>query len=136
MVGLTEWIRARALVCRIGWGGRGVEETVFCQVGGVAQVRWGGDKLARDAGINDEQGGGFSGVVLAHNVRSEAEVEDVIASAERAGATVTRRAARTFYGGYAGHFTDPDGYAWEVAHNPGFMLADDGSITVPDFSTP
>jgi hypothetical protein len=41
-------------------------------------------------------------------------------------------AADTFYGGYAGCFADPDGHFWEVAHNPGFALADDGSITIPD----
>ena len=49
---------------------------------------------------------------------------------------MTRRAARTFYGGYAGYFTGPDGYAWEVAHNQGFVLAEDGSITIPDVSSP
>jgi uncharacterized glyoxalase superfamily protein PhnB len=55
-------------------------------------------------------------------------------SAETAGATVTRPAADTFYGGYAGFFTDLDGHAWEIAHNPGFPLAPDDSITIPNFS--
>jgi uncharacterized glyoxalase superfamily protein PhnB len=63
-------------------------------------------------------------------------VDDVIATAERAGARVTRPPAETFYGGYAGYFLDPDGHAWEIAHNPGFALADDGSLTVPDFGNP
>ncbi len=134
-LGVTDVKRARAFYERLGWRGQEVEETVFFQVGGIALVLWDREKLALDAGINDEQGGGFSGVVLAHNVRSEAEVQDVIACAQGAGATVTRPAARTFYGGYAGCFTDPDGHAWEVAHNPGFILAEDGSITVPDFSS-
>ena len=57
-----------------------------------------------------------------------------MAAAERAGATITRPPARTFYGGYAGVFTDPDGHAWEIAHNPGFTLADDGALVLPDFS--
>ena len=57
-----------------------------------------------------------------------------MAAAEQAGAVVTRPATRTFYGGYTGVFTDPDGHPWEIAHNPGFPLAEDGSITVPDFS--
>ena len=48
---------------------------------------------------------------------------------------MTRRAARTFYGGHAGYFTDPDGSAWQVAHNHGFVLAEDGSITIPDVSS-
>jgi uncharacterized protein len=46
---------------------------------------------------------------------------------------VTRPPAETFYGGYAGVFLDPDGHAWEIAHNPGFTLADDGSLVLPDF---
>jgi uncharacterized glyoxalase superfamily protein PhnB len=72
---------------------------------------------------------------LAHNVRSPTEVDQILAAAGEAGATITRAAAETFYGGYAGAFSDPDGHLWEIAHNPGFTLADDGTITVPDFST-
>ena len=61
-------------------------------------------------------------------------VDAILAAAAAAGATLTRPAAETFYGGYAGYFRDPDGHAWEVAHNPGFTLNDDGSLTLPDFS--
>ncbi len=132
-LGVVDLRRARAFYERLGWQGQEVEETVFFQAGGIAFVLWGRDKLARDCGITDGQAGGFSGVTLAHNVRSEAEVDDVVAMAERAGATVTRPPAKTFYGGYAGVFTDLDGHAWEIAYNPGFPLAADGSITVPDF---
>jgi predicted lactoylglutathione lyase len=135
-LGVADVKRSRAFYERLGWQGQEVEETVFFQVGGIALVLWSRDKLALDCGLHDEQAGGFSGVVLAHNVRSEAEVEDVITSAEHAGATVTRHPARTFYGGYAAFFTDPDGHAWEVAHNPGFPFAEDGAINVPDFSSP
>jgi predicted lactoylglutathione lyase len=135
-LGVADLKRSREFYERLGWRGQEVEETVFFQAGGLALVLWGRDKLALDCGISDEQAGGFSGVVLAHNVRSEAEVDDVLTSAKQAGATMTRPAARTFYGGYAGFFTDPDGHAWEVAHNPGFALAADGSITLPDFSSP
>jgi uncharacterized glyoxalase superfamily protein PhnB len=87
-------------------------------VGGITLVISGRNKLAADAGIHDEQAGGFIGVVLAQNVSSPSEVAKVIASAKRAGATVTRPAARTAWGGYSGHFTDPDGHAWQVEHNP------------------
>ncbi|WP_416211564.1 VOC family protein [Frankia sp. Cas3] len=137
-LGVADVRRARAFYERLGWHGQEVEETVFFQAGGIALVLWGRDKLARDCGftdgtITDRPAGGFSGVALAHNVRSEAEVDGLIAAAERAGATVTRPPAKTFYGGYAGYFTDLDGHAWEIAYNPGFPLAADGSITVPDF---
>ena len=135
-LGVADVKRSRAFYERLGWQGQESEGTVFFRVGGIALVLGGRDKLALNCGLHDEQAGGFSGVVLAHNVRSEAEVEDVMRSAERAGATVTRHAAPTLYGGYAAIFTDPDGYAWEVAHNPGFPFAEDDAFSVTDFSTP
>ena len=91
----------------------------------------GRSQLADDVGV-DAQGEGFRGVALAHNVRTPAEVDEVVELARAAGATVTRAPTPTFYGGYAGYVTDPDGHAWEIAHNPGFPLAEDGSIAVPD----
>ena len=135
-LGVADVPGARAFYQRLGWDGQEVEETVFIQAGGLALVLWGRDKLALDCGITDDGTPGFRGIVLAHNVRSEAEVDDVLAAAERAGATITRPAARTFYGGYAGFFADPDGHLWEGAYNPGVPLAADGSITVPDFGQP
>ncbi|MGX1885287.1 VOC family protein [Streptomyces sp. NPDC055287] len=135
-LGVADVQRARAFYERLGWQGQEAEETVFFQAGGLAVVLWGRDKLALDCGIEDPQTGeGFGGIALAHNVRSAAEVDDLVAAAERAGATVTKAPATTFYGGYAGVFTDPDGHAWEVAHNPGFRLAEDGSLSVPDFGS-
>jgi uncharacterized protein len=106
---------------------------VFFQAGGMAVVLWARHKLAGDAGIEDSDAGGFSGLALAHNVRSRAEVDGLLADAENAGAEVTQAASETFYGGYAGYFRDPDGHVWEIAYNPGFQLGPDGSITLPDF---
>ena len=134
-LGVADVKRSRLFYERLGWEGQEVEKTVFFQTGGIALVLWAREKLAVDCGLTDEPTDGFGGVALAHNVRSEAEVAEIVAMAERAGATVTRRPAKTFYGGYAGCFTDPDGHVWEIAHNPGFPLAEDGSIAVPDFST-
>jgi uncharacterized protein len=125
--------RARTFYERLGWRGQEVEETVFFQAGGMALVLWARDKLAGDAGINDRGGGGFGGLALAHNVRSRADVDAVLADAASAGAEITQPARETFYGGYAGYFRDPDGHVWEIAYNPGFALSSDGSITVPDF---
>lgn len=134
-LGVADVKRARGFYEQLGWRGQEVEETVFFQAGGVVLVLWGRDKLALDSGVADSGGGDFDGVVLAHNVRSKEEVEQVVAAAEGAGATVTRRPGETFYGGYAGCFSDPDGHIWEIAHNPGFAIAEDGSITLPDFSS-
>lgn len=135
-LGVDDVPRARAFYERLGWRGQEVERTVFFQAGGLAVVLWGRELLAADCGFGQRRGGGFDGVSLAHNVRSAAEVDEVLAEAEHAGGTVTRAAATTFYGGYAGVFTDPDGHTWEVAHNPGFPLAADGSLTVPDLTAP
>lgn len=133
-LGVVDLARAQRFYERLGWRGQVVEETVFFQAGQSALVLWGRGKLAADSGIADSPAG-FSGVVLAQNVRSEAEVDEIMRAADDAGATVTKPAARTFYGGYAGVFTDPEGHAWEIAHNPGFTLADDGSLVLPDFAT-
>ena len=86
---------------------------------------WGRDQLAEDTGVEDS--GGWGGVTLAYNTRSPEEVDAVLAEVEAAGGTVLRRGAETFWGGYSGAFADPEGHAWEVAHNPHWTLAEDGS---------
>ncbi|WP_328882871.1 VOC family protein [Streptomyces sp. NBC_00299] len=137
-LGVLDVTRSRAFYEALGWRGQEVEETVFFQAGGLALVLWGRDKLAQDCGLTDGTAGapaGFGGIALAHNVRSDAEVDELLAAAERAGATVTKPAATNAVGFYSGVFVDPDGHAWEVAHNPGFQLAADGSLTIPDFGT-
>jgi uncharacterized protein len=131
-LGVADVARARDFYERLGWAGQEAQETVFIQAGGLALVLWGREKLAADADIADQGSDGFGGVALAHNVRSSEEVDAIMAAAEAAGATVTKAPAPTFYGGYSGYFTDPDGHVWEIAHNPGFPLAPDGSLTIPD----
>ncbi|MBM0233877.1 VOC family protein [Micromonospora sp. STR1_7] len=133
-LGVTDVARAKAFYQHLGWRGQEVEETVFFQAGGLALVLWGRDKLAEDAGVDDPGTGGFGGMALAQNVRSRAEVDELMATAAAAGAEVTKPARETFYGGYAGCFADPDGHVWEIAWNPGFPLGADGALTVPDFS--
>ena len=134
-LGVDDVARSKAFYQALGWSGQEVEETVFFQAGGLAVVLWGRAKLAEDAGVDDApRERGFDGVALAQNVRSPGEVDEIIAAAGRAGGTVTCAPRTTSYGGYAGYFADPDGHLWEVAHNPGFTLADDGTLILPDFS--
>jgi uncharacterized protein len=90
---------------------------------------WGRAELAADSGVRDSPG--FGGVTLAYNVRSPSEVDAVMAEARAAGATITREADETFWGGYSGVFVDPDGHPWEVAHNPRWTVHDDGAVTLP-----
>lgn len=131
-LGVRDLDRSHRFYDALGWRGQEVEETVFFQAGGQALVLWGRGPLAADCGIDDD-GSSFGGVALAHNVRSREEVDEVIAVARTAGATISRSPSDTFYGGYAGVFRDPDGHPWEVAWNPGFALGDDGTLTVPFF---
>jgi predicted lactoylglutathione lyase len=132
-LGVDDVTRSRTFYERLGWRGQEVEETVFIDASGIVLVLWSREKLAEDCGLPDHRAGGFGGFTLAHNVRSDAEVDAILTDAEMAGATISKPAAKTFYGGYAGVFVDPDGHCWEVSHNPGFSFADDGSIVLPDF---
>jgi predicted lactoylglutathione lyase len=129
-LGVADYAVARAFYERLGWRCTlEVEETVFFQTGCLVVALWSRDKLAEDSGVMD--GGGWGGVTLAHNVRSEEEVDRVIEEARAAGAAISREPTRTSWGGYTGAFIDPDGHSWEVAHNPGFELREDGSLVVP-----
>jgi predicted lactoylglutathione lyase len=132
-LGVSDLDRARRFYEHLGWRGQTVQETVFFQAGGSAVVLWGRRELAADGALADDGTTGFGGVALAQNVRSRDEVDEALAAAAAGGGTVTQPARETFYGGYAGYFTDPDGHVWEVAYNPGFTLNDDGSLTLPDF---
>lgn len=89
---------------------------------GIKLALWPRTSLAADSGlaIDSITPGSFT---LAHNVESEAEVREVMAQAQRAGAQVVKPAQRAFWGGYAGYFQDPDGHLWEVAFNPDMSVA-------------
>ncbi len=130
-LGVSEYPRAKAFYEALGWVCTlDIEETAFFQANGVVLVLWGRAKLAEDSGVVDD-GAWWGGITLAHNVRSREEVDRVIEEARSKGAEVTRGPHETFYGGYAGVFRDLDGHAWEVAHNPGFGLDDEGNIVLP-----
>jgi uncharacterized protein len=132
-LGVADYARSKAFYEAIGWSpAMDVEETAFFQANGVVLVLWAREKLAADMGVAaDDDGAHWSGVALAHNVGSGDEVDRVIEEARANGAEICRAPAATFYGGYAGAFRDLDGHVWEVAHNPGFGLADDGSVILP-----
>ncbi|NUR01867.1 MAG: VOC family protein, partial [Streptomyces sp.] len=132
-LGVSDLARVKRFYEALGWRGQEVEETVFFQAGGLGLVLWSREKLARDCGLEPQCAGGFGGITLAHNVRSEPEVDALLAAVQRAGGTITKPAATNAIGFYSGAFVDPDGHAWEIAHNPGFPLAADGSLTLPDF---
>ena len=129
--GVSDYARAKAFYEALGWCVTlDVQETAFFRANGVVLVLWSREKLADDMGISDDRAG-WGGIALAHNVGSQAEVQEVIELARRNGAEITREPGETFYGGYAGAFRDLDGHVWEIAHNPGFGLEEDGSVVLP-----
>ena len=132
-LGVADLGPARRFYEALGWssGAAPSDDVVFFQAGGMIVALWGRAQLAEDSGVADP--GGWGGVTLAYNVRSPNDVDAVIAEAERAGATIVRKGAETFWGGYSGVFIDPDGHPWEVAHNPGWIVHDDGTVSL---STP
>ncbi|HEY2938447.1 MAG TPA: VOC family protein [Gaiellaceae bacterium] len=130
-LGVADLERARRFYEGLGWKTNAApgDDVVFFQSGGMILALWGRDQLAEDSGVEDR--GGFGGVTLAHNVGSPAEVDRVMEEARAAGATITREAGETFWGGYSGAFADPDGHPWEIAHNPHWTIEPDGSVRLP-----
>ena len=126
-LGVADVVRARRFYEALGWSGESPDgEVVFFQAGAMVLALWSRAKLAEDSVVTDP--GGWGGVTLAYNVDSPAAVDAVLAEAEAADARIARPGATTFWGGYSGVFVDPDGHPWEVAHNPGWTLATDGSV--------
>ena len=119
----------------LGWpkSGVGGDEVAFFKTGGVAIALFPRESFAADAGVDvdDVDPGGISRFSLAHNVAEEGEVDSVLAEAGEAGATIIKEAQEIFFGRH-GFFSDPDGFLWEVAWNPSFPMAADGSIELPD----
>ncbi|MBX5442128.1 MAG: VOC family protein [Solirubrobacteraceae bacterium] len=121
-LGVRDLDRACAFYERLGWGAprRPDAEVAFFQAGPIVFALW--------AALG---GHGAPGLELAHNVASPAEVEAVLAAAVAAGGRLVRPAAAQPWGGTSGAFADPEGYVWEVAHNPAWTLGPDGSVTLP-----
>jgi hypothetical protein len=120
-LGVTDLRRARAFYEAIGFEGaqQPDNEVCFFQAGGMVFGLW-----------TALGGHGAPGIELAHNVRSEPEVDAILADAQRAGGTIVRPAARADWGGWTGAFADPDGYVWEVAHNPHWTVRGDGTVQI------
>jgi predicted lactoylglutathione lyase len=127
-LGVRDLVRARRFYQALGWrsGAAPTDDVVFFQAGCMIVALWGREQLAEDTVVEDS--GGWGGITLAYNARSPAEVDSVLAEAEAAGASIPRAGAKTFWGGYSGVFVDPEGHAWEVAHNPGWTIDDDGAV--------
>jgi catechol 2,3-dioxygenase-like lactoylglutathione lyase family enzyme len=90
---------------------------------GLKMALWPRSSIARDANVG-RSAPNATEFTIGHNVGTRAEVDTIMQQAERAGAKITKAAAATFYGGYAGYFEDPDGHLWEIAWNPNLLPED------------
>jgi catechol 2,3-dioxygenase-like lactoylglutathione lyase family enzyme len=132
-LGVTDLESASAFYEALGWPRkvRAAEGVVFFKLGAIGLSLYPRAELAADAGVRlqNEPSQGFT---LAYNTRARDEVDAVLAQAEALGGRITRPAQEALWGGYHGHFADPEGFLWEVAWNPGFAIAGDGSLNLPE----
>lgn len=140
-LGVADLDRARRFYADLGWApGPSPEHIVFFQTGGMVVALWERMALAVDSGVDlddeaeDTPGSGeeWGGQVLGVNVPSAGDVDEQMSVAADAGATVLRRPADRYWGGYSGVFADPDGHVWEIAYNPYWALTDDGRTLLGD----
>lgn len=127
-LGVSDLARSRRFYEALGWetGAAPADDVAFFQAGDMVLALWDRARLAQDSCVVD--GGGWGGVTLALNVVSPAEVDATVEEARAAGATIGREPAETFWGGYSAVIIDPDGHAWEIAHNPHWTLTPDGGV--------
>ena len=134
-LGVADVARATAFYEKLGFvksRGASKDDVIsFFRAGGVVLGLFGREALDEDAG-SPEHWTGLGGVTVAQNLDSEEDVDAFMAHAKACGATILKPAQKVFWGGYSGYFADPDGHAWEVAHNPFFPLDADGRVELPD----
>ena len=130
-LGVDDLGRSRRFYEGLGWKTNAgpEDDVVFFQAGDMVFALWDRARLAEDSCVED--GGGWGGVTLAVNVGSPEEVDEIVEEARKAGATIGREPAETFWGGYSSLFIDPDGHPWEIAHNPRWTIAEDGGVRLP-----
>jgi predicted lactoylglutathione lyase len=130
-LGVADVARARAFYAALGWeAAQAAEGIVFIQLAGQVLALFGIDDLAGDQGVPRARLG-TGAMTLARNFATREEVDAAYAHALAAGATAIKRPIPVEWGGYSGYFADPDGHVWELAMNPYWPLAPDGTLTLP-----
>lgn len=104
---------------------------IFFQTGGVCLALYPIDRLAEDVSPDlSSARSRFPGITLAHNTREKNQVDLILQKAVEAGGILEKPAQDTFWGGYSGYFSDPDGYLWEVAYADSWQFQPDGSLVI------
>jgi hypothetical protein len=132
-LGVTSLEQSYNFYTQLGFStsGKPKDGIIFFKTGGVCLGLYPQDDLAADVSPDfSAKRDGFSGITLAHNTRTKEEVDQVLKLAEEAGAHIEKPAHDTFWGGYSGYFSDPDGYLWEVAYGDCWDFNEDGSLII------
>ncbi len=131
-LGVSDVAASTAFYERLGWkrSSASNDTVTFFHMNGTVLGLFGRADLANDAGVENTPPG-FSGVTLAHNLNSEAEVDEAYAFALACGANPVKAPQKVFWGGYSCYFADPDGHLWEMAFNPFMPLGPDGHMVLP-----
>lgn len=106
------------------------DSIAFFKLNGVILALYDKKSLAEDAQV-EAKGNGFSGITLAHNVKSEKQVDEILKQVTKLGAKLVKKPQKASWGGYSGYFADLDGYLWEVVYNPFWKLDQKGSVILP-----
>ena len=116
----------------VGWkAAPGPPGIAFFDLGAIVFSLYPHDDLAKDrAAVADGPRDGHESFALAHNVRAKEDVDTIFARLREKGATILKQPEHVFWGGYSGYFSDPDGHAWEVAHNPHWTIQADGRVSM------
>ncbi|MCB5409594.1 VOC family protein [Pseudogemmobacter faecipullorum] len=132
-LGVRDLAAAREFYARLGWREHGESQPgiAFFQLQGSALALFDRAALAADQG-RASAALGTGAMSLAQNFTSEAEVDQALSLALEAGGTLLKSPEKVFWGGYSGYWSDPDGHVWELAFNPFWPLARDGSLTLPE----
>jgi uncharacterized protein len=131
-LGVKDLERSRKFYAEtVGWkpSPAGSDDVTFFQAGGVVLALYPREKLAEDA-LASPEGNGFSGITLAHNARSESEVDEIIRDLKTKGVKIVKEPQKAFWGGYSSYFADPDDFHWEVAYNPFFEIDGNGNLSI------
>lgn len=112
-----------------GWqrSGASIGDIVFFQLNGIQLALFPRTELAKDATV-PPAGDGFKGFTMAHNLRSEKEVDELIAALKAKGVKIVKPPQKAEWGGYSSYISDPEGNLWEIAYNPYLKLDSKGNI--------
>lgn len=132
-LGVIDLARSIAFYEGLGWtrSMQAAEGVAFFQLGGIGLSLFPLSDLAADAGLEEAPVSPWRGIALAHNVRTPAEVDEIVAAVSVLGGAIVSPPKEKVWGGYAAYVKDPDGHLWELAWNPGFPLDDAGNLVIP-----